>query len=83
MAMNPTRGLDVRATAFIQHRLQKFRSEGGGILLISADLDELMELCDRILVMYRGRIVGSVPRVEFDSVRIGRLMAGSRAGSGA
>jgi simple sugar transport system ATP-binding protein len=80
VAMNPTRGLDVRATAFIQQRLRKFCAEGGGIFLISADLDELMELCDRILVMYRGRIAGGLPRAEFDHLRIGHLMAGSPAG---
>jgi simple sugar transport system ATP-binding protein len=80
VAMNPTRGLDVRATAFIQHRLRGFRAEGGSILLISADLDELMELCDRILVMYRGQVVGGLSRAEFDHLRIGRLMAGSPGG---
>jgi simple sugar transport system ATP-binding protein len=47
-------------------------------LLISEDLDELLQLCDRIVVMYRGVSVAEVARAEFDSYRIGALMAGAR-----
>ena len=77
VALNPTRGLDVQATEFIRRRLVEFTKDGGGVLLVSADLDELTELCDRILVMYRGQIVGDMPRPEFDLVEIGHLMAGT------
>jgi simple sugar transport system ATP-binding protein len=77
VALNPTRGLDVQATEFIRRRLVEFTKDGGGVLLVSADLDELIELCDRILVMYRGQIVGDMPRPEFDLVEIGHLMAGT------
>ena len=81
VATNPTRGLDVRATAFVRGRLLDFARGGGGVLLISEDLDELVQLCDRILVMYRGAIMADVPRTRFDAYRIGALMAGTRAGS--
>ena len=47
-------------------------------LLISEDLDELLQLCDRIVVMYRGALVADVPRAGFDAYRIGALMAGAR-----
>jgi len=76
VAMNPTRGLDVRATAFVRGRLSDFARGGGGVLLISEDLDELLQLCDRIVVMYRGTLTAEVARADFDSYRIGALMAG-------
>ncbi|HET7848318.1 MAG TPA: ABC transporter ATP-binding protein [Pseudolabrys sp.] len=78
VAANPTRGLDVRATEFVRSRLVDFVQHDGAVLLVSEDLDELLQLCDRILVMYRGRIVGDLPRPEFDAYRIGALMAGTR-----
>jgi simple sugar transport system ATP-binding protein len=78
VAMNPTRGLDVRATEFVRSRMLGFAAGGGGVLLISEDLDELLQLCDRMLVMYRGAIVADVPRADFDAYRIGALMAGVR-----
>jgi len=76
VAMNPTRGLDVRATAFVRGRLVDFARGGGGVLLISEDLDELLQLCDRVVVMYRGTLMADVFRANFDSYRIGALMAG-------
>jgi simple sugar transport system ATP-binding protein len=78
VAANPTRGLDVRATEFVRGQLLEFVRRDGAVLLISEDLDELLQLCDRILVMYRGRIVGDLPRPAFDAYRIGALMAGAR-----
>jgi general nucleoside transport system ATP-binding protein len=78
VATNPTRGLDVRATAFVRARLLDFARGEGGVLLISEDLDELLQVCDRIAVMYRGAIMADVPRAEFDRYRIGALMAGAR-----
>lgn len=77
VAMNPTRGLDVRATEFVRQRLLQFARTGGAVLLISEDLDELLQLCDRMLVIYRGRLVGDFGRKDFDPYRIGALMAGS------
>jgi simple sugar transport system ATP-binding protein len=78
VAMNPTRGLDVRATALVRARLLEFARGGGGVLLISEDLDELIQLTDRIVVVYRGEIMADLPRAEFDVYRLGALMAGAR-----
>lgn len=83
VAMNPTRGLDVRATAFVRGKLLEFARNGGAVLLISEDLDELLQVCDRMLVMSRGRLVGNFGRPDFDPYRIGALMAGTGAGGGA
>jgi simple sugar transport system ATP-binding protein len=58
IAAQPTRGLDVGAIEFVHRRLVEERDEGRGILLISLELDEIMSLSDRILVIYEGRIVG-------------------------
>jgi simple sugar transport system ATP-binding protein len=77
VATNPTRGLDVRATEFVRGRLVAFARNGGAVLMISEDLDELLQLCDRILVLYQGRLVGEFSRPEFDPYRIGALMAGT------
>jgi simple sugar transport system ATP-binding protein len=83
VAMSPTRGLDVRATEFVRRRLVEFARGGGAVLVISEDLDELLEVCDRILVMFRGAIVGAFDRAEFDPYRIGALMAGAAAAASA
>ncbi len=76
VATNPTRGLDVRATDFVRRRCLAFAAAGGGVVLISEDLDELRQLCHRIVVMFRGMIVADLPRERFDPYVIGRLMAG-------
>ncbi len=83
VATNPTRGLDVRATEFVRRRCLAFAGAGGGVLLISEDLDELRQLCHRIVVMFRGTIVADLPRERFDPYAIGRLMAGVAAGPAA
>jgi simple sugar transport system ATP-binding protein len=77
----PTRGVDVGATARIHEALLARRAAGGALLLISADLDELLALSDRIAVMFRGRVVGTVDnaanrRSELRA-RIGQLMLGA------
>ena len=76
LAHNPTRGLDVRTTEFVRRCLVEASRTRGGILLISSDLDELIQLCHRILVMFRGAIVADLPAEAFDPYRIGRLMTG-------
>jgi simple sugar transport system ATP-binding protein len=81
VATNPTRGLDVRATAFVRRRLLDCARGGAGVLLISEDLDELLQLCDRVVVMYRGAIMADLARADFDGYRIGALMAGARPGA--
>ena len=76
VAAQPTRGLDVQGVAAIQSHLVAQRTEGVGVLLISEDLDELLALSDRLLVMYEGRVVSELaPDVTPRSV-IGEAMAG-------
>ena len=61
IAAQPTRGLDVGAIEFVHRRLITERDEGRAILLVSLELDEVLSLADRILVIYEGRIVGEFP----------------------
>ncbi len=76
IASQPTRGVDVGSIEFIHSQIVKARDEGAGVLLVSAELDEVMGLSDRILVMYDGRIVAEIDAHDADRNRIGRLMAG-------
>ncbi|RME44404.1 MAG: ATP-binding cassette domain-containing protein [Caldilineae bacterium] len=77
VAHNPTRGLDIPSMEFVYGKLLARKEAGGATLLISEDLDELMLLCDRIATLYRGRIVGILPREAFDKYQIGRMMSGA------
>jgi simple sugar transport system ATP-binding protein len=79
LAYQPTRGIDVGAAALVQSRLIEARNNGTAVLLISFELDEILALADRVLVMYRGAIAGSFAGAAIDRARIGRLMAGSAA----
>jgi general nucleoside transport system ATP-binding protein len=76
VAYQPTRGIDVGAAALVQSRLIEARNAGLGVLLISFELDEIFALADRVLVLARGRVVGSFARDAIDRGRIGALMAG-------
>jgi simple sugar transport system ATP-binding protein len=76
IAASPTRGLDVGAIETVRERLVQAADNGVGVLLISEDLDEIMSLADRILVMYEGRIVDEVPADGADRERIGLTMGG-------
>jgi len=71
----PTRGLDIGSIEFIHRQVIAKRDAGIGVLLISADLDEVLELSDRIVVMYRGRFVGTFDAAEAQREKIGLLMA--------
>jgi simple sugar transport system ATP-binding protein len=71
----PTRGLDVGSIEFIHRQAIRMRDEGTAILLVSAELDEVLELSDRIAVMYRGRIVATVDGRTADKNEVGLLMA--------
>ena len=73
----PTRGLDVAATEFIRGRLCDQKQKGAAILLISDDLNEVLDLSDRVAVIYRGEIAGIVTSDEFDVGKIGLMMAGA------
>ena len=80
IAVNPTAGLDVGAKEFIYKTLLGERTKGRAILLISADLDEIMELSDRIAVIYAGEISESIPVNEVNLEEIGYMMAGGKQG---
>ena len=78
VAAQPTRGLDIRATAFVWHALRSARKRGCGVLLISSDLDELFDVADRVLVMLSGRIAAEhLP--PYDLAAVGRTMTGLAA----
>ena len=76
IAAQPTRGLDVGAIEFIHQYLVELRNQGKAILLVSFQLDEVMDLSDRICVIYDGKIVGELDPKETDEYEVGRLMAG-------
>ena len=76
VASQPTRGLDVGSIEYIHERIVKERDAGGAILIVSTELDEVMALSDRILVMFRGRIVAERRPDETDTTQLGLFMAG-------
>ena len=78
IARSPTRGLDVGATEAVRNLVLAERARGTGVLLISEDLDELLALSDRLLVLYEGEIVGRLAADEATAERLGLLMAGQR-----
>lgn len=76
VAVHPTRGLDVASTVYIRQLLVQMRDDGRGVLLASADLDEVLELSDRIAVMYEGTFLGIGTAGEFSREQIGLMMGG-------
>lgn len=76
IAAQPTRGVDIGAIEFIHENIVKARDAGMAVLLVSADLNEVRSLADRILVMYEGRIMGELMASEASEERMGLLMAG-------
>jgi simple sugar transport system ATP-binding protein len=76
VAAQPTRGLDVGSIEYIHGRILEKRGEGVAVLLVSTELDEIMQLSDRIAVMFRGRIMDIVPSEDAAKEKIGLLMAG-------
>jgi simple sugar transport system ATP-binding protein len=78
IAVHPTRGLDIGATETVRKLLVAQRDAGTAILLISEDLEELLSLSDRLIVMYEGCIVGEMPAVGADIHTIGLMMAGTK-----
>jgi ABC-type uncharacterized transport system ATPase subunit len=73
----PTRGVDIGAIEFIHGRLRAMRDRGDAVLLVSSELDEVLALADRVLVMDRGRIVGELPIDQCSEGELGRLMGGA------
>lgn len=76
IAVHPSRGLDIGATKYIQSRIVEERDKGTAVLLVSTELDELLELSDRILVMYGGKVMGIVDQKSATRENLGKLMAG-------
>ncbi len=76
IANQPTRGLDVGSIEYIHSQILARRDKGVGVLLISTELAEILQLADRVAVMYRGKIVAVIPAVEASKEFLGLLMAG-------
>jgi ABC-type uncharacterized transport system ATPase subunit len=76
IAAQPTRGIDVGSIEFIHNQIVAKRDDGVAVLLVSSELDEIMALADRIAVMYKGEIIGIVPRETATREGLGLLMAG-------
>ncbi|HKG92789.1 MAG TPA: ATP-binding cassette domain-containing protein, partial [Gemmatimonadaceae bacterium] len=83
LAAQPTRGVDVGAIEFIHGRLRAARAAGKAILLISAELAEVLALADRVAVMYNGRFVALLPRAEASEEVLGPYMTGAAGAAGA
>jgi ABC-type uncharacterized transport system ATPase subunit len=77
IAAHPTRGVDVGAIEFIHKRIIRARDEGAGVLLISSELEEILALADRVLVMYEGRFVAQFHRGQATEYELGLKMGGS------
>jgi simple sugar transport system ATP-binding protein len=73
----PTRGVDIGAIEFIHGRLRALRDAGGAVLLVSSELDEILALSDRVIVMNAGRVAGELPIEQCSESALGRLMAGA------
>ena len=78
VAVQPTRGLDVGAIEYIHKQLVAQRDKGKAVLLISLELDEVMDVSDRILVMYEGELVGQLDPKQITVEELGLYMAGAK-----
>ncbi|MGZ4772262.1 MAG: ABC transporter ATP-binding protein, partial [Ilumatobacteraceae bacterium] len=74
----PTRGLDVGAIEYMSSQLRAAADNGVGVLLISTELEEILDLADRIIVISNGRIVGGMRRDEVDIAALGLMMTGAQ-----
>lgn len=83
IAAQPTRGVDIGAIEYIHEQLVEMRDKGKAVLLISAELDEIRKLSDKIAVIYEGRIVAHGPADQFDEFQLGAYMTGGREKSDA
>jgi general nucleoside transport system ATP-binding protein len=79
LAAQPTRGIDIGAIEFIHRRIIEQRDRGVAVLLVSAELDEVLGLADRVAVIYEGRVVALLEGDEIERERVGLLMAGASA----
>ncbi|HEX6574375.1 MAG TPA: ABC transporter ATP-binding protein [Gemmatimonadaceae bacterium] len=83
LASQPTRGVDVGAIEFIHAQLREARADGKAVLLVSAELKEILALADRVAVMYRGKLTKVMPIEEVDEETLGEYMTGTRSESAA
>ena len=79
LVAQPTRGVDIGATEFIHRKVIELRDAGSAVLLVSAELDEVLSLSDRVIVIYEGRIVGEVDPKSVTEEQIGLMMTGGKA----
>ncbi len=77
IASQPTRGLDVGSIEYIHSRIVEERDEGAAVLIVSTELDEVMALSDRLLVMFDGRIVAELDPTQVTNADVGLYMAGA------
>ena len=77
IANQPTRGLDIGASEYVRQKILDARNDGAAVLLVSADLEEILQLSDRIAVIYDGKIMGILP-AGTDTNTIGMLMMGHK-----
>ena len=73
----PTRGVDIGAIEFIPARLRAMRDSGSAVLVVSSELDEILALADRVIVMNAGRVSGELPIGQCSEAALGRLMGGA------
>src|SRR6266404_3378600 len=78
LVAQPTRGVDIGATEFIHRKLIELRDAGAAVLLVSAELDEVLSLSDRVVVIYEGRLVGEVDPKSVSEEEIGLMMTGGK-----
>jgi general nucleoside transport system ATP-binding protein len=79
VAAQPTRGLDIRSASFVRQQLRMAAERGAAVLVVSEDLDELMNIADRILVLHEGRVTASLERPSFDRRTLGALIVGGQS----
>jgi len=79
VAAQPTRGLDVGAIEYMSRRLRAAAESGIAVLLVSTELEEILDLSHRIVVMSRGRVIGALDRADATSERLGLLLGGVEA----
>ncbi len=80
LAVQPTRGLDIGAIEGIHNKLIEEKEDGKAVLLVSLEIEEVLDICDRISIMYDGKITGEVLPSETDENEIGLYMSGSKKG---
>lgn len=78
VAMHPDRGLDVGATQYIQQQILKARNEHAAVVLVSTELEEILDLTDRIIVLYKGSVIGTIDTADATAEQLGLWMAGVR-----